>query len=538
ATIQVDQRIVTVTNRTTHVTVAKADFTNASTLLAGAKLQLFEGASATGTPVREWLTSTAGETITGLKIDTQYTLHEVYPPKGYKTVPDVTFTIDGQNVVTLVTVDDHAAKTADDAILLKDEKASTPDLVKKIQDTNDSIGAFSLWQDSADYDIGDHVPYKLTATLADNVTDYVKYHITFHDTMDEGLTFDADSVKVTVADKKVEATGYTLNSDTHSFDLTLTWEGVSGARIAEDLNGKPVVVEFTATLNDKAKVGSEGNVNKAKLEYSNNPKLDDSGKPVDETGETPEDGVVAFTYQVVVNKVTQEGAALSGAEFKLEKIKQTGRATVGTYTSVNSGNTFTFTGLDDGTYVLTETKAPKGYLPAAPITFTVTADHNIEWNLGDTSALTSLTGNVVTGEIAMEALTGDAEKGSLTGSVKNAEEPTFEKKVIDANDTTGETSDPQDSADYDIGDDVPFVLTAKLADNVSSYETYSITFHDTLEAGKFGEPKDIVVTLNGEALTAEDVTAAGESFARKVTWSKDKISTALNGATVVLTFKA
>ena len=38
------------------------------------------------------------------------------------------------------------------------------------------------------------MPYKLTATLPDNVTDYKKYHITFTDKMEESLDFnDASS---------------------------------------------------------------------------------------------------------------------------------------------------------------------------------------------------------------------------------------------------------------------------------------------------------------------------------------------------------
>ena len=52
-------------------------------------------------------------------------------------------------------------------------------------------------------------------------------------------------------------------------------------------------------------------------------------------------------------------------------------------------NVFTGKGLDDGDYVLTETKAPEGYKPIDPIEFTVTADHTVEWkytSTGDTPA--------------------------------------------------------------------------------------------------------------------------------------------------------
>ena len=64
-----------------------------------------------------------------------------------------------------------------------------------------------------------------------------------------------------------------------------------------------------------------------------------------------------------------------------------------------------------------------------------------------------------------------------------ADVPSVEKKVKDTNDTTGETTGWQDSADYDIGDDVPFQLTATLANNIESYKTYSLKFNDTLSKG-------------------------------------------------------
>lgn len=61
--------------------------------------------------------------------------------------------------------------------------------------------------------------------------------------------------------------------------------------------------------------------------------------------------------------------------------------------------------------------------------------------------------------------------------------PQVEKKIKDTNDSTDAVTDWQDSADYDIGDEVSFQLKATLADNVSSYENYKVVFHDTLSAG-------------------------------------------------------
>ena len=61
-------------------------------------------------------------------------------------------------------------------------KGSAPTSEKKVKDINDSLAVTegtnpTGWQDSADYDIGDDVPFQLKATTADNVAAYKKYHI-------------------------------------------------------------------------------------------------------------------------------------------------------------------------------------------------------------------------------------------------------------------------------------------------------------------------------------------------------------------------
>ena len=60
------------------------------------------------------------------------------------------------------------------------------------------------------------MPYRLQAILADNVIDYLKYHITFHDKMDNGLTFNGID-KVTVNEEETPLSG-TPTSDPNRFD--------------------------------------------------------------------------------------------------------------------------------------------------------------------------------------------------------------------------------------------------------------------------------------------------------------------------------
>lgn len=285
-------------------------------------------------------------------------------------------------------------------------KADKPSLIKKIKDKNDTTGETTNWQDSADYDIGDDVPYLLTATVATNFASYKgAYKLVFHDTMEAGLTFNETSVKVIVNNTEVkDTTLYTVaKTDDQNFTVTiadlkaLTY-GENGTKVAV---GDKIHVEFTATLNENANIGAKGNLNTAYLEFANNP---NSEQP--EMGETPKDTVIAFTYQVVINKVKENGHPLTGADFKLEKkIGEAEWVEIDRKTGTTAGSVFTFKGLDDGTYRLTETKVPDGYNKMADVIFTVTANHKTPVEAWDDAnrynVLTSLTGTAENGVITL-----------------------------------------------------------------------------------------------------------------------------------------
>ena len=297
-----------------------------------------------------------------------------------------------------------------------DPKSSVPTVEKKVKDTNDSTGETSGWQDSADYDIGDSVPFQLKATLADNVSAYTTYKVVFHDTLSTGLTYNNDA-KVYIDSK--ETNGFTVTStvnDDGTTTLTISCDDVKA--LGAD-NSSVITVEYTAKLNDYATVGSTGNMNKVKLEYSNNPNKSEKGD--NETGNTPEDKVVVFTYKTIINKVDGENKPLTGAAFKLEKLIKGVEGAEDTWTLVKEftvdegdpASTFEFTGLDDGTYKLTETVTPAGYNTIDPIEFTITATHTD----GDAPNLT-----VLQGAAAAESeitFTPDLAKGSLSADVVN-----------------------------------------------------------------------------------------------------------------------
>ena len=360
--------------------------------------------------------------------------------------------------------------------------------------------------------------------------------------MDKGLTLNEKSFKVTVNDVALAEKDYELTTTTDGFDLKLTW-GDGKTRIADEaLNKGSVAVTYTATLNSQAELGKAGNVNRVKLIYSSNPKVDKDGKPVNEPKETPEDAVIAFTYKVDVNKVDEAGESLPGAAFTLTKVTKAGNVVVGTYKADGKTSTFSFRGLDDGDYILTETAVPAGYRPIEPIRFTVEAIHAETWDGSEgtrRSVLTGLTGDVEDGAIE---LTADKDLTTLTGDVENTPStpPTVEKKIKDTNDTTGAASGWQDSADYDIGDEVPFQLKATLADNVTDYLTYYVTFRDTMEKGLTFD-SITRVTVNGAETKDYELTGKDNGFDLTLNWGdgKAKIADAkLNKAVVVVEYIA
>ena len=328
-------------------------------------------------------------------------------------------------------------------------KMDTPEVVKKVVDVNDSTGATTGLQDSADYDIGDEVPYTLTATLANNVSAYKKYHITFVDELESGKFSAISGLTIKLNGQPIaNGTGYNVSTagyagdvapSTSGFTQTIefTPAGEGNVFLPTSLNGATVTVEFTATLGPNAALGVPGNKNDVTLEYSNNPNDDQGG----EEGTTPKDTVRVFTYQVTVNKIDPakegEDKSLTGADFTLYKevvagtedahlgsdIKSGLGANVkadaldndksyvvaGTKTGTTADSVFSFKGIDDGNYVLVETTIPAGYNAWDSVAFTVNATHD---ETADDPQLTSLTGgDLVSGEFK--------DTGVITTDIEN-----------------------------------------------------------------------------------------------------------------------
>lgn len=301
--------------------------------------------------------------------------------------------------------------TADQDNVTVDSKEDSPTFEKKIKEKNDSTGVESGWQDGADYDINDVVPFKLQGTVPQNYGAYNTYKYVFHDEMSSGLTFDASSVVVKV-DGNTIASGYSVVTTDLKDDCTFEIQFDDLKNITEVKAGSTITVEYDATLNKNAVIGSAGNPNQAKLEYSNNPYGDGTGK-------TPWDKVIAFTYQLVANKVDKDGAPVEGAGFTLYKWSNEENKYVAVSGEIKGVTTFNFKGIDAGQYKLVESTVPDGYTKAEDLVFTVVATYDTENNDPKFGTLTIKDGDKVISDGKDNVFTVNLAAGSFKTNVVN-----------------------------------------------------------------------------------------------------------------------
>ena len=309
-------------------------------------------------------------------------------------------------------------------------KAGYPDITKTITGQGTASTA----------SIGDKVPYTVEGTVPD-MTGYKHYVYVLDDTMSKGLTFNNDVV-VKIGDATLDENAYEVTAGAEGENTKIEIV-IKNFIQYKDKAGVKIAVTYSATLNEKAAVGTDANTNRVKLTYSNDPKKTGTGdKPEDgaSTGITPEKTTKTYTSQIELTKVdgADKSKTLTGAKFKLEgngvsvtlinkevfKKSETGTYYMlknGTYTEtepaddtkanydsttqkyekvtvitkdtkdtgnivaegyVDSNGKLIFTGLAAGTYTITELVAPEGYnLLTSPITVTIGA--TLDQNSGD-----------------------------------------------------------------------------------------------------------------------------------------------------------
>lgn len=355
-----------------------------------------------------------------------------------------TATADGKMAFEKLAPGYYLVKDKDNSLADKDNQSYTKYLVKLVDSTEISVKSQSMslkkfivkGNDKVKANnaaMGEKVNYRLE-TVTSKMDGYESpYTYIIHDELDEGLTFNQDVVvkigKDTDLDKNevyaaenVKVEYSTAADGKYSAILPEVPEnGKLYIRITvnnlvennkQDMN---VLVTYSATVNNKAVIGTKPNTNTAYLEYSNNPNQS-QGNEIP-TSKTPAEHVYTYVAGFEISKVSPANKLLPGAQFMIEgkdgttitklnvigysfkedadgkyyhvdnsyttaaqtnytgamydakygTIEKDGPQVVGMTSDKNEENgdktvgTLRFNGLKKGTYTITEVLAPTGY---------------------------------------------------------------------------------------------------------------------------------------------------------------------------------
>lgn len=240
------------------------------------------------------------------------------------------------------------------------EKNGKPTITKQVEHAAGSPASAN------DATVGDTVKFVVTINAIDGKPE----NYVMHDKMDEGLTFDSSSVTVkrgeTILEKDTAYELITSPTDGDTFDIKFKENVVKTNDV--------FTVTYTATLNEKAVVGTPGNKNETKLTYGDNQRVDAEPTKtytwsfnifkyfMNGTVEKALDGAKFILYRKAsTNSESENEYAVMDANGKIQSwISGEEHATV--LTSPADGK-LTMSGLANGTYYLKEKEAPQGYNP-------------------------------------------------------------------------------------------------------------------------------------------------------------------------------
>lgn len=270
------------------------------------------------------------------------------------------------------------------------EKNTAPTVEKKVGNSADNVNS-----ENNNASIGDTVYFQTTITAQPGAQNYV-----LHDKMTEGLTFDKNSVNITLH-KKATNVDETLGTNT-DYNVETTNLENTDPKCTFHINfiqtlcdrlaaNDTITVTYSATLNENAVIAGEGNKNETRLKYGDSQSTQPSTTNTktfemnvfkyteNRTDKTKKDGLedAVFTLKKVgetntINFVKEKSDEIYG---DIYRVANTGDANITT----NKSGKFTIKGLGAGTYYLTETKQPAGYNKLKnPVTVVIDNDGNVK----------------------------------------------------------------------------------------------------------------------------------------------------------------
>ena len=256
-------------------------------------------------------------------------------------------------------------------------KSSSPDVEKEITDgvtvdaTNGTINTAS---------VGDVVDYKVTPTVPTYPSNATNKTFFISDRLSAGLTFEYDSLTVTVngtaltrsgdgntfsyADGTVVATAVAKDN---GFNLNFVYD-----ELVYDAEGHVYapVITYSGVINDNAVVGDDGNNNKV-IYYYGDPNTGTTWKPVDDepdgaTGvNKKEDEETVYTYQLAFLKTGEDtdndGNPNPLADAKFGIYKDADCTQLIDVVTTNENGYAVSANVESGTYYVKELVAPTGY---------------------------------------------------------------------------------------------------------------------------------------------------------------------------------
>ncbi len=271
-----------------------------------------------------------------------------------------------------------------------------PDVNKQVQKRGDE----NTWQEAADYNVGDMVPYKVTVTVPENITRLKTFTVTDTPT---NLEDDVSTINVlyingeTTTELNGTAAIKEIKKVNKGFEIQFDPAAMS------DYAGKEIVITYQAKLLSDAVSTTDGNSNKVSLIYSKKVKTDE--EPGTDDKKTVQDETVVYTFKIKITKTDESGKGLNGVEFDLYKevpagtanaitgnaAKEKGLDEKASWLKVNKEPLTTkkvggvdgileVEGLANGTYKLVETKTLKDYnLLKEPVDVSLNIAYKTTW---------------------------------------------------------------------------------------------------------------------------------------------------------------